>query len=134
MIKNIRYSSLFLGKKTSILLNNIFKASCPTGYIFDESLPKRALDYVLTGTNPEILFELNKLDAAKAAVYFHRAGTLEWWYASNVDTGKYGKVITQGLNARHKLYSKVGESFSLEQVARFAKVIAAACQDINIKK
>ncbi|WP_109420386.1 DUF4132 domain-containing protein [Proteus terrae] len=133
MIKKILDIFPIFGKKDVDITEKYLQESLVLLAIFDESLPKRTLDYVLTGKNPEILFELNKLDAAKAAVYFHRAGTLEWWYASNIDTGKYSKVITQGLNARHKLYSKVGESFSLEQVARYAKVIAAACQDINIK-
>lgn len=33
----------------------------------------------------------------------------------------------------HKLYAKAGDSFSAQQVTRFAKVIAAASQDTNIK-
>lgn len=133
MIKKILDIFPIFGKKDVDITEKYLQESLILLAVFEETLPKRALNYVLTGENPEILFELNQLDASKAAVYFHRAGTLDWWYTGNVDTGKYSKVITQGLNARHKLYSKVGDSFTAEQVARYAKVIAAACQDINIK-
>lgn len=134
MIKKILDIFPLFGKKDVAITEKHLQESLVLLAVFDESLPKRTLNYVLTGENPEILFELNKLDASKAAVYFDKPGTLEWWYAhNNVNTGQYSKVITQGLNARHKLYSKVGDGFSSEQVARFGKVLAAACQDINIK-
>lgn len=133
MIKKILDIFPIFGKKDVAITEKHLQESLVLLAVFDEGLPKRALNYVLTGENPEVLFELNKLDASKAAVYFDKPGTLEWWYAHGVNTGKYSKIITQGLNARHKLYSKVGDGFSAEQVARYGKVLAAACQDINIK-
>ncbi|MEQ4925198.1 DUF4132 domain-containing protein [Proteus hauseri] len=133
MIKKILDIFPIFGKKDVAITEKYLQESLVLLATFDEELPKRALNYVLTGENPEVLFELNKLDASTAAVYFDKPGTLEWWYAHSVNTGKYSKVITQGLNARHKLYSKVGDGFSAEQIARYGKVLAAACQDINIK-
>ncbi|MDF4667861.1 hypothetical protein P3526_26705, partial [Vibrio parahaemolyticus] len=73
MIKKILDIFPIFGKKDVDITEKYLQESLVLLAIFDESLPKRALDYVLTGKNPEILFELNKLDAAKAAVYFHRA-------------------------------------------------------------
>lgn len=100
----------------------------------DQTLPKKALQYVVDGSNTDVLLALNRLDAAKAATLLKTPGTLDWWYGGNINTEKFNKVMTQGINARHKLYAKVGESFSSEQLVRFAKAIAAACQDINIKR
>ena len=83
MIKKILDIFPLFGKKDVAITEKHLQESLVLLAVFDESLPKRTLNYVLTGENPEILFELNKLDASKAAVYFDKPGTLEWWYAHN---------------------------------------------------
>ncbi|AHG20913.1 HEAT repeat protein [Chania multitudinisentens RB-25] len=100
----------------------------------DQALPKKALRYVIDGSNTDVFLALSQVDAAKAATLLKTPGTLGWWYGGNINTGKFNTLMTQGINARHKLYAKVGESFSSEQLVRLAKVIAAACQDININR
>ncbi|KLN45697.1 hypothetical protein AAY77_14245, partial [Providencia rettgeri] len=102
--------------------------------ILDKALPKTVLEYVLEGKSPEVLVKLSQLDTEKAVILLDKPGTIDWWWGgNNFNTGQYNKVIRQGSNARHKLYSKVGDGITASQIARFAKVLAAACQDINIK-
>ncbi|MBP6123413.1 MULTISPECIES: DUF4132 domain-containing protein [Providencia] len=122
------------GKKESKVAEKYLQEALLPFSVFDEKLPKEILEYVLAGKSPEILVKLSQLDNEKAAQLLDKPGTIDWWWGSNgIDTNPYTKVIRQGMNARHKLYSKVGEEITASQIARFAKVMAAACQDINIK-
>ncbi|WP_156292494.1 DUF4132 domain-containing protein [Serratia oryzae] len=99
----------------------------------DKSLPQKTLQYVVDGSNSDVLFTMNNLDAELAVALLQSPGAVEWWSRSHTNTERYNKIIKQGVNARHKLYGKLGDSFSSEQLVRFAKVLASACQDINIK-
>ncbi|WP_265694063.1 DUF4132 domain-containing protein [Providencia rustigianii] len=101
---------------------------------FEESLPKELFDYVIEGKSPEILMKLGQLDKEKATVLLDKPGTVDWWWpGNNFDANPYSKLIRQSKNARHKLYSKVGDDITPIQIARFAKVLAAICQEANIK-
>ncbi|MTC28165.1 DUF4132 domain-containing protein [Providencia alcalifaciens] len=101
---------------------------------FEESLPKALFDYVIDGKSPEILIKLGQLDKEKATILLDKPGTVDWWWGSHsFDANPYTKLIRQGKNARHKLYAKVGDEITPVQIARFAKVVAAACQEVNIK-
>ncbi|EPL6454966.1 DUF4132 domain-containing protein [Providencia rettgeri] len=122
------------GKKSSKVAEQYVQEAVLPLSVLDDSLPKMVVEYVLEGTSPEVLVKLSQLDTEKAVILLDKPGTVDWWWGgNNFNTGQYNKVIRQGINARHKLYSKVGDGVSAEQVARFAKVLAAACQDINIK-
>ncbi|MEQ5110430.1 DUF4132 domain-containing protein [Providencia vermicola] len=122
------------GKKSSKVAEQYVQEAVLPLSVLDDSLPKMVVEYVLEGTSPEVLVKLSQLDTEKAVILLDKPGTVDWWWGgNNFNTGQYNKVIRQGSNARHKLYSKVGDGVSAEQVARFAKVLAAACQDINIK-
>ncbi|WP_275074931.1 DUF4132 domain-containing protein [Providencia rettgeri] len=122
------------GKKSSKVAEQYVQEAVLPLSVLDDSLPKMVVEYVLEGTSPEVLVKLSQLDTEKAVILLDKPGTVDWWWGgNNFNTGQYNKVIRQGINARHKLYSKVGDGVSAEQVARFGKVLAAACQDINIK-
>ncbi|MDR2227383.1 MAG: DUF4132 domain-containing protein [Providencia sp.] len=122
------------GKKSSKVAEQYVQEAVLPLSVLDNSLPKMVVEYVLEGTSPEVLVKLSQLDTEKTVILLDKPGTVDWWWGgNNFNTGQYNKVIRQGINARHKLYSKVGDGVSAEQVARFAKVLAAACQDINIK-
>lgn len=122
------------GKKSSKVAEQYVQEAILPLSVLDDSLPKMVVDYVLEGTSPEVLVKLSQLDTEKAVILLDKPGTVDWWWGgNNFNTGQYNKVIRQGINARHKLYAKVGDGVSAEQIARFAKVLAAACQDINIK-
>ncbi|MBD2801054.1 DUF4132 domain-containing protein [Xenorhabdus sp. M] len=100
--------------------------------LFDEMLPTKTINYVMTGEYPELLYELKKVDADKAVSLFDNPGTLgHYWSGAN--TGQYDSLKKNGLKARHALYTEVGKAFTIEQAARFAKVLATACQDKNIQ-
>ncbi|AOR62972.1 DUF4132 domain-containing protein [Pectobacterium wasabiae] len=101
----------------------------------DKTLPKKLFHYVMAGTEPEIVYTLNQLDADKITVLLDKPGTVDWWYVRNnsFNSSEYNKIIRQAINSRYKLYSEVGKTLTNEQVIRFAKVLAAACQDKNIK-
>ncbi|MCC8365619.1 DUF4132 domain-containing protein [Xenorhabdus sp. PB61.4] len=133
MIKKLFDILSIFGKKDASATENYLQEALLPLATFEQTLPQKALDYILTGRDPNVLYELNKIDAIKAAVLFNKPGTLDWWYSGNVNTGQYDKVMSQSIKARHQLYAKVGGEFTAEQTVRFAKVIAAACQDINIK-
>ena len=122
------------GKKKSKIAEQYLQESLLPFSVFDEVLPKEIFHYVLDGTSPEILIKLNQLESEKAAILLDKPGTIDWWWGgNNFDTKPYTKLIRQGMNARHKLYSQVGDGITAPQIARFAKVLAAACQDVNIK-
>lgn len=101
----------------------------------DKVLPKKLFHYVMTGTEPEVLYALNQLDASKTIVLLDKPGTLDWWYVQNnhFNSSEYNKIIRQARNSRYKLYSMVGKELTNEQTVRFAKVLAAACQGKNVK-
>ncbi|HGN1705126.1 TPA: DUF4132 domain-containing protein [Providencia rettgeri] len=122
------------GKKESQVAKQYLQETILPLSVFDKELPKTVLDYVLDGKSPEVLVKLSQLDSEKATILLDKPGTIDWWWGgNNFNTGQYNKLIRQGANARHKLYSKVGDGIDTAQIARFAKVLAAACQDINIK-
>ena len=132
MIKKIfELFSLFGDKEVSATEKYLQESLLPLA-VFNDELPNRALNYILTGASPEILYELSNLDAAKAATLFNKPGTLDWWYGGNISTKEYDKMMKQSLNARHKLYTKVGNDFASAPLARFAKVMSAATQDIHL--
>lgn len=122
------------GKKESKIAEQAIQETLLPFCVFDEKLPKEILEYIIEGKSPEILVKLSQLDNEKAIQLLDKPGTVDWWWGSNnFDTNPYSKVIRQGMNARHKMYAKVGAEITASQVARFAKVLAAACQDLNIK-
>ncbi|QPK15934.1 DUF4132 domain-containing protein [Pectobacterium versatile] len=101
----------------------------------DKTLPKKIFHYVMTGTEPEIVYTLNQLDSDKTVVLLDKPGSVDWYYVQNnsFNSSEYSKIIRQASNARYKLYSMVGQGLTNEQTVRFAKVLAAACQNKNIK-
>ncbi|MBQ4777861.1 DUF4132 domain-containing protein [Pectobacterium versatile] len=101
----------------------------------DKTLPKKIFHYVMTGTEPEIVYTLNQLDSDKTVVLLDKPGSVDWYYVQNnsFNSSEYSKIIRQARNARYKLYSMVGQGLTNEQTVRFAKVLAAACQNKNIK-
>lgn len=99
----------------------------------DKSLPKKVFQYVMTGAEPEILYTLNQLDADKITVLLDKPGTVDWWYSQNSYSKEVNKVIKQARDARYDFYSMVGNELTNEQVIRFSKVLASACQNKNIK-
>ncbi|EKT62984.1 DUF4132 domain-containing protein [Providencia burhodogranariea] len=124
---------IYGNKDVSVVEQYLQQALLPFAF-FDKELPKQILEYVLDGNNPGILVQLNQLAKDEVAGLLNKPGTIDWWWPSvNSNLEQYSKLARQSLNARHKLYAKVGDSFSAQQVTRFAKVIAAACQDTNIK-
>nr|WP_314265027.1 DUF4132 domain-containing protein [uncultured Moellerella sp.] len=132
MIKKIfELFSLFGDKDVSATEKYLQESLLPLA-IFNDQLPTRVFNYILTGASPEVLYELTQLDASKAATYLNKPGNLDWWYGGNISTKEYDKMMKQALNARHKLYTKVGENFGTAPLARFAKVMSAATQDIHL--
>ncbi|MDB9566586.1 DUF4132 domain-containing protein [Providencia rettgeri] len=122
------------GKKESPVAEQYLQEALLPLSVLDEALPKTVLEYVLDGKSPEVLVQLSQLDNEKAVILLDKPGTVDWWWGgNNFNSSQYNKLIRQGANARHKLYSKVGDGITASQIARFAKVLAAACQDINIK-
>ncbi|TAI86132.1 DUF4132 domain-containing protein [Pectobacterium versatile] len=101
----------------------------------DKTLPKKIFHYVMMGTEPEVLYALNQLDSDKTVVLLDKPGSVDWYYVQNnsFNSSEYSKIIRQARNARYKLYSMVGQGLTNEQTVRFAKVLAAACQNKNIK-
>ncbi|MBQ4782798.1 DUF4132 domain-containing protein [Pectobacterium versatile] len=101
----------------------------------DKTLPKKIFHYVMMGTEPEVLYALNQLDSDKTIVLLDKPGSVDWYYVQNnsFNSSEYSKIIRQARNARYKLYSMVGQGLTNEQTVRFAKVLAAACQNKNIK-
>ncbi|MEQ9998337.1 DUF4132 domain-containing protein [Pectobacterium versatile] len=101
----------------------------------DKTLPKKIFHYVMMGTEPEVLYALNQLDSDKTVVLLDKPGSVDWYYVQNnsFNSSEYSKIIRQASNARYKLYSMVGQGLTNEQTVRFAKVLAAACQNKNIK-
>ncbi|POD99540.1 DUF4132 domain-containing protein [Pectobacterium odoriferum] len=101
----------------------------------DKILPKKIFHYVMKGTEPEVLYTLNQLDSDKTIVLLDKPGSVDWYYVQNnsFNSSEYNKIIRQARNSRYKLYSMVGKELTNEQTVRFAKVLAAACQNKNIK-
>ncbi|MFJ5374703.1 DUF4132 domain-containing protein [Pectobacterium versatile] len=101
----------------------------------DKTLPKKIFHYVMMGTEPEVLYALNQLDSDKTVVLLDKPGSVDWYYVQNnsFNSSEYSKIIRKASNARYKLYSMVGQGLTNEQTVRFAKVLAAACQNKNIK-
>ncbi|GKW11572.1 hypothetical protein PEC301899_18540 [Pectobacterium carotovorum subsp. carotovorum] len=135
MIKKFFDLLPFFGNKDVSPTEKLLQESLlPLGEL-DKTLPKKLFHYVMIGTEPEVIYTLNQLDADKAAVLLDKPGTVDWWYVQNnsFNTSEYNKLIRQARNSRYKLYSEVGKALTNEQVIRFAKVLSAACQNKNIK-
>ncbi|AYG99605.1 DUF4132 domain-containing protein [Pectobacterium parmentieri] len=125
----------FFGNKDITPTEKLLQESLLPLAEFDKTLPEKLFDYVMSGTEPEVVYTLNQLDADKATVLLDKPGTVDWWYVQNnsFNSNEYNKIIRQAINSRYKLYSEVGKELTNEQIIRFAKVLAAVCQNKNIK-
>lgn len=105
--------------------------------VFDILVPglaTRAATYVISGRDETVLLDLGKVAAEEAVVLLDQPATLGWWYPSgNVrnDAQKHKKRINAAANARARLYIVTPETDPLA-LARFGKVLAAACQGANL--
>ncbi|WP_272672416.1 hypothetical protein [Providencia sp. PROV158] len=96
------------GKKESPVAEQYLQEALLPLSVLDEALPKTVLEYVLDGKSPEVLVQLSQLDNEKAVILLDKPGTVDWWWGgNNFNSSQYNKLIRQGANARHKLYSKV---------------------------
>ncbi len=135
MIKKLFDLLPIFGDKKVTPTENLLQESLLPLAELDKTLPKKIFHYVMTGTEPEVLYALNQLDSDKTIVLLDKPGSVDWYYVQNnsFNSSEYSKIIRQARNARYKLYSMVGQGLTNEQTVRFAKVLAAACQNKNIK-
>lgn len=135
MLKKLFSLLPIFGDKAATATEKLLQESLLPLAEFDKALPNTVFDYVMKGTTPEIIYKLSQLDANQVIVLLDKPGTVDWWHDQNnhFNSSEYKRIITQAINARYKLYSMVGKGLTDEQIVRFAKVLAAACQDKNIK-
>lgn len=104
--------------------------------ILAPGLAARAAAFVLSGREEQVLAELSRHNGEEAAVLLDQPATLGWWYPSGNlrnDAQKHKKRINAATNARTRLYV-IGAEPDVVALARFGKVLAAACQGVNLTR
>lgn len=97
-------------------------------------LAERAATHVLSGQDEGVLLDLRKVPAEEAVVLLDMPATLGWWHPSGNlrnDAQKHKKRINAAANARARLYV-VTPGTDVLALARFGKVLEAACQGANL--